>query len=498
MANFINTELGQIANSVAREKDIPKEAILEAIESAIEVASRKKYGNEHKIKAHVDIKTGEIAIFRVMDIVEDVENPLNQISLEDAQRIRPDAKYGEQIMEQLPPLDLGRVTAQTAKQVIFHKIGAAERERQYNDFKDKVGEIINGTVKRIEFNNIIVEIGRNEAIIKNTSVIKSELFKRDDTIRAWVEEVTRTDKGPQIFLSRTHAQFLVKLFEQEVPEVYEGIIMIKSVARDPGSRAKVAVYSEDNSIDPIGSCVGVRGSRVQAIINELRGEKIDIIEWSSDPATYVINALTPAEIGKVVIDEEKRKIEVIVPADNLSIAIGRRGQNVRLASQLTGWNIDVLTEEQESKRRIEEFGIISQKFIQSLDVEEVIANLLTAEGFTSIEEIAYVALEDLANIEGFNEEIAVELQQRALTSIEALDKEHLSYLNKLGVEKDLAEKLGIPLKTMVNLAEAGYKSLEDISDARLSELKYEVKDIDLSDKALQKLINLSTQMLNEK
>ncbi|MDE3060568.1 MAG: transcription termination/antitermination protein NusA, partial [Pseudomonadota bacterium] len=415
-AIYGSTELLQIADAVAREKGLSKDSVLEAMEQAIQTAGRRKYGHEHDIRAEIDKRTGEIRLYRVRTVVDDNMpeavpaaegeesapegfNSATQIRLRDAHKTDKTLSIGDEIRDLLPPIDFGRVAAQTAKQVVLQKVRDFEREKQYEEFKDKVGEIVSGTVKRVEYGNVVVDFGRTEAMIRRDELIPREVFRPGDRIRAYIGDVRREKTGPQIFLSRTHPDFLAKLFAQEVPEIYDGIIEVKAVARDPGSRAKIAVYSKDSSVNPVLSCVGVRGSRVQAVVGELQGEKIDIIEWSPDAATFVVNALSSAEVTKVVIDETKNRIEMVVPDDQLSLAIGRRGQNVRLASQLTGWNIDILTEAVESERRADEFKSLSQLFVDALNVEEVIAHLLVTEGFTSVEEVAFIPIADLAAIE---------------------------------------------------------------------------------------------------
>src|SRR5712672_364704 len=415
-------ELLQIADAVAREKSIDRGIVIAAMEDAIAKAARARYGSETDVHAEIDAKKGELRLSRHMLVVDVVENSSNQISLIDAQRANPGAQVGDTIADTLPPLEYGRIAAQSAKQVIVQKVREAERDRQYQEFKDRIGDIVNGIVKRVEYGSVIVDLGRGEAIVRRDEMLPREVFRNGDRVRAYIFDVRRETRGPQIFLSRTHPQFMAKLFAQEVPEIYDGIIEIKAVARDPGSRAKIAVISNDSSIDPVGACVGMRGSRVQAVVAELQGEKIDIIPWSADPATFVVNALAPAEVAKVVMDEEQRRIEVVVPDDQLSLAIGRRGQNVRLASQLTGWDIDILTEAEESERRTEEFRSRSQMFIDALDIDDVIAHLLVTEGFGSLEEVAYVATEDLAEIEGFDTEVATELQERARNALERRDQ----------------------------------------------------------------------------
>ena len=421
-ATYARPELLQVADTVARDKGIDKDEVLEAMEQAIQKAGRSKYGQEYDIRAEIDRRSGEIRLLRFREVVDEVENDATQMPLAAAKRLNAEAEIGDFITDPLPPIDFGRIAAQTAKQVIVQKVRDAERQRQYAEFKDRVGEIVNGLVKRVEFGNVVVDLGRAEAMLRRDELLPRESFRQGERVRAYVFDVRPETRGPQIFLSRTRPEFMAKLFAQEVPEIYDGIIEIKSVARDPGSRAKIAVLSRDSGIDPVGACVGMRGSRVQAVVGELQGEKIDIIPWSSDPATFVVNALAPAEVSKVVMDEEQRRIEVVVPDDQLSLAIGRRGQNVRLASQLTGWDIDILTEAEELERRTEEFRSRSQMFIDALDIDDVIAHLLVTEGFGSLEEVAYVALEDLAGIEGFDEEIAAELQERARYALERRDQ----------------------------------------------------------------------------
>jgi len=466
----MHVELLAVADSVARDKGIDREHVLDAMEQAIQKAGRSKYGHEHDIRAHIDRSTGAIELARYTEVVEEVENEATQITLDQARRIKRDAEVGDFIVDELPPIDFGRIAAQTAKQVIVQKVREAERERQYEEYKDRVGEIVNGLVKRFEFGTVTVDLGRAEAVLRRDEVLPRESFRRGDRVRAYVYDVRREQRGPQIFLSRSHPEFLAKLFAQEVPEIYDGIIEIKAVARDPGSRAKIAVISNDSSIDPVGACVGMRGSRVQAVVAELQGEKIDIIPWSADPATFVVNALAPAEVAKVVLDEDTRKIEVVVPDDQLSLAIGRRGQNVRLASILTGWDIDILTEEQESERRQAEFRERSQRFMEALDVDDVIAHLLVTEGFSSIEEIAYVPVEDLTDIEGFDEEVAAELKARAGHFLEEESVRLTERRRELGVEEPLSEIPGLTPAMLVALGEHGVKTVEDFADLASDEL----------------------------
>ena len=464
-------ELLQVADAVAREKNIDQEIVLEAMEDAIQKAARSKYGVENDISAEIDRKTGEIHIARRLEVVENVEIDATQIELGSAQGRSPGIELGGFIIEPLPPIDFGRIAAQTAKQVIVQKVRDAERERQFEEFKDRVGEIVNGLVKRVEHGNVTVDLGRGEAVVRRDELLPRESFRQGDRIRAFIYDVRREPRGPQIFLSRSHPTFMAKLFEQEVPEIYDGIIQIMSVARDPGSRAKLAVVSHDVAIDPVGACVGMRGSRVQAVVNELQGEKIDIISWSEDPATFIVNGLAPAEVAKVVLDEDAKRIEVVVPDDQLSLAIGRRGQNVRLASQLTGWDIDILTEDEESERRQREFKDRSQSFIDALDVDEMIAQLLVAEGFTAVEEVGYVPVEELASIQGFDEELAIELGNRARGYLDRLNDELTVRMSELGVADDLAGLEGLTPAMLVALGEAEVKTLEDFADLASDELR---------------------------
>src|SRR5918911_5462241 len=399
---YARPELLQVADTVARDKGIDKDEVIEAMEQAIQKAGRSKYGQEYDIRAEIDRRTGEIRLLRFREVAEPIENEATQIPLDEARRLNSEAEVGDFITDPLPPIDFGRIAAQTAKQVIVQKVRDAERQRQYREYKDRVGEIVNGLVKRVEFGNVVVDLGRAEAMLRRDELLPRESFRQGERVRSFVYDVRQEPRGPQIFLSRTHPQFMAKLFAQEVPEIYDGIIEIRAVARDPGSRAKIAVISNDSGIDPVGACVGMRGSRVQAVVAELQGEKIDIIPWSPDPATFVVNALAPAEVAKVVMDEEQRRIEVVVPDEQLSLAIGRRGQNVRLASQLTGWDIDILTEAEESERRQEEFRRRSALFVEALDVDDVIAGLLVTEGFNSVEELAFTPVDELAAIEGFD------------------------------------------------------------------------------------------------
>jgi N utilization substance protein A len=463
-------ELLQIADAVAREKSIDRRIVIQAMEDAIQKAAKSRYGAENDIRCEIDARSGETRLTRVLTVVDIVENEATQIALEDAKRRNPEATVGDLIAEALPPLDFGRVAAQNAKQVIVQKVREAERERQYNEYKDRVGEIVNGTVKRVEYGNVIVDLGRAEGIIRRDEMIPRENVRYGDRIRAYIYDVRHEQRGPQIFLSRARPEFMSKLFAMEVPEIYDGVVEIKSVARDPGSRAKIAVISKDSSIDPVGACVGMRGQRVQAVVNELQGEKVDIIQWRADAAEFIVNALAPAEVTKVVLDEESTRIEVVVPESQLSLAIGRRGQNVRLASQLTGWDIDILTEQEESERRQKEFAERSQAFMESLDVDEVIAQLLVTEGFATVEEVAYVDVSEIAHIEGFDEDTAQEIQTRAREFLDRQEQERDAKRRELGVSDDLTRVAGMTTAIMVALGENGIKTLEDFAGSVTDDL----------------------------
>lgn len=465
-------EVLQVADAVAREKGIDKELVIQAIEQAIQKAGRSKYGHEHDIRCHINRKTGEteLKLYRTVTEPDQIENEAAQITLAQAKRIKPDAQMGDVLIDHLPAFDYGRVAAQTAKQVIMQNIREAERERQFEEFKDKVGEIVNGTVKRVEYGNITVDLGKTEAVLRRDDTIPRERLEVGSRVRAYVYDVRRELRGPQIFLTRTRGEFMAKLFTQEVPEIYDGTIQIKAVARDPGSRAKIAVYARDASIDPVGACVGMRGSRVQAVVTELQGEKVDIIPWSPDIATFIVNALAPAEVAKVVLDEDKVRLDVVVPDEQLSLAIGRRGQNVRLASILTGWSIDILTEEQESKRRAEEFNAWSELFMTALDVDDVIARLLIAEGFRKVEDVAETPVEEMGAIEGFNEEIGAELISRAQNFLAAKAQELKQKQTELGLKDDLIAFEGLTPDQIMQLGAAGVKSLDDLADLAGDEL----------------------------
>ena len=468
--SVIRPELLLVADAVSREKNIDREEVLEAMEQAIQKAGRAKYGHEKDIRATIDRKTGEVRLSRWTEAVEQVENEDTQIPIHIARKFQPEIQIGEHLVDPLPPIDFGRIAAQTAKQVIVQRVREYERKRQFNEFKDRVGEIVNGTVKRTEYGNMMVEIGNAEGLLRRDELIPRESFRNSDRIRAYIYDVRDEPRGPQIFLSRTHPAFLAKLFAQEVPEIYDGIIEIKAVARDPGSRAKMAVISRDAAIDPVGACVGMRGSRVQAVVAELQGEKIDIIPWSPQAATFVVNALAPAEVTKVVMDEEAGRVEVVVPDEQLSLAIGRRGQNVRLASQLTRWDIDILTEAEESERRQEEFRKRTGLFVDSLDVDDVIASLLVTEGFHSIEELAYTEPGELHDIEGFDESVAEELMLRANEYLAGKEHELDDKRKELGVTDDVVDLGVFTNQMLVTLGEKGVKTLDDLADLAGDEL----------------------------
>ncbi|MBN4066196.1 transcription termination/antitermination protein NusA [Ahrensia sp. AH-315-G08] len=465
-------ELLQIAEAVAREKTIDKQIVIDAMAEAIEKAAKSRYGLETNIRVNINEQTGEIKLQRLLEVVETVEDYNIQIDLPGARVKNDAAQIGDHIGELLPPMDFGRIAAQSAKQVIVQKVRDAERDRQFEEYKDRLGEVINGTVKRVEYGNVIVDLGRAEAIIRRDELIPRETYRYGDRVRAYIYDVRREQRGPQIFMSRTHPQFMAKLFQMEVPEIYDGVIEIRSVARDPGSRAKIAVISNDPGIDPVGACVGMRGSRVQAVVGELQGEKIDIIPWSEEAAGFIVNALQPAEVAKVVLDEEKERIEVVVPDEQLSLAIGRRGQNVRLASQLTGWDIDILTEEEESGRRQTEFNANTKKFVDALNVDELVGQLLASEGFTDLEEVAYVASDEIAMIEGFDDETAAELQARATEFLQKKEQELDDERKALGVSDDLRKIEGITTSMMVAFGKCDdeIKSLEDFAGSVADDL----------------------------
>ena len=458
-------ELLQIADSVAREKMIDPDLVLQAMEESYAKAAKSKYGAELDIRAFIDRKSGELEMTRVRVVVEgsEAENMYTEMTVEEAKAHKDNPSVGDLIIDKLPPMDFGRIGAQSAKQVILQKVREAERDRQYEEFKDRQGEIINGLVKRVEYGNVIVDVGRGEAVCRRDQLVNREMFRNGDRIRAFIKEVRSEMRGPQIFLSRTAPEFMAELFKMEVPEIYDGIIEIKAVARDPGSRAKIGVISFDSSLDPVGACVGMRGSRVQAVVNELGGEKIDIIPWNEDAPTFLVNALQPAEVSKVVLDEDAERIEVVVPDEQLSLAIGRRGQNVRLASQLTGLDIDIMTETDESERRQKEFEERSQLFMDTMNVDEVVAQLLVSEGFSSLEEVAYVETDELLVIEGFDQDTVDELQARARESLDEINSKSIAEARELGVTQDLIDFEGLSPQMLVALGKDDVKSLEDFA-----------------------------------
>jgi N utilization substance protein A len=464
-------ELLQVAEAVSREKGIERDEVLVAMEQAIQKAGRAKYGHEHDIRAEIDRKTGEVRLQRWLQVADPIENEFTQITIKAAKKTKPDAQVGDFIVDDLPPIEMGRIAAQTAKQVIVQKVREAERHRQFEEYKDRVGEVISGIVKRVEYGNVTIDLGRTEAMLRRDESLPREHFKNGDRVRAYIYDVREEQRGPQIFLSRTHPLFMAKLFTQEVPEIYDGVIEIKSVARDPGSRAKIAVVSNDSGIDPVGACVGMRGSRVQAVVGELQGEKIDIIPWSSDPATFVVNALAPAEVAKVVLDEENNRMDVVVPDEQLSLAIGRRGQNVRLASMLTGWDIDILTEKEESERRQQEVSTRTALFTEALAVDDVIAHLLVTEGFTKVEQIADTPVDELAEIEGFDAEVAGELQERARNWLAENAAKLEAKRKELGVGDDVVALEGLTVELAVKLGEKNIKTLDDVADLASDELR---------------------------
>ena len=490
----IREEMLQVANNVAQEKSIDKDSVFGAMEQALEKAARVKYGMERDIRVSIDRETGDIKLNSYLEVVEEFteEEQARQILLSEAKKIKTKVVLGDFIIDELPPIELGRVAAQNAKGVIIQKVREADKSRQYEEYKDKVGEIAIGIVKRVEFGNLIIDLGKSEAIIKREELIPRETFKNGDRVRAYIYEVKDDFKGYQVFLSRTHPQFLAKLFSQEVPEIFDGIIIVKSVARDPGSRAKISVYTEDSTIDPVGACVGMRGSRVQAVVNELQGEKIDIVTWSENAATFLANALAPAEVSKIFLFEEKNKVEVVIPDEQLSLAIGRKGQNVKLASNLTNLEIDILTEDEETERRKEEFKIKTEILINALDVEDVIAQLLVTEGYVSVEGIAKESEENLEKIEGFDSELSSEILSRATNYIKEKNAEDLEIINKKINDEELKNLPGITNKILALLATNDICTLDDFAGLATYDLidKHEgiLKDLDLDEKIVNEMI----------
>ena len=484
----------QVASNVAQEKNIDQNSVFSAMEQALEKAARVKYGQEIDIRVSIDRDTGDIKLNSYLEVVDEVSEEFQsrQILLEEAKKINKNINLGEFITKELPPIDLGRVAAQNAKGVIIQKVREADKSKQYDEYKDKVGEIAIGIVKRIEFGNLIVDLGKSEAIIKREELIPRETFKNGDRVRAYIYEVKNDIKGYQVFLSRTHPQFLSKLFFQEVPEIYDGIINVKSVARDPGSRAKISVYTEDSTIDPVGACVGMRGSRVQAVVNELQGEKIDIVTWSDSQATFLANALAPAEVSKIFLFEEKNKVEVVIPDDQLSLAIGRKGQNVKLASSLTNLEIDILTEEEESERRQQEFKEKSVLLSDLLDVEDVIAQLLVTDGYTSVESIASETQENIEKIEGFDSNLAEEIIERAKNFVKEQEEENLKIIDDNIKDDKLKNLDGMNNNILAELAKAKILTIDDFADLATFELidKEEgiLKNLDLDEDFVNNMI----------
>ncbi len=492
--NVIREEMLQVATNVAQEKNIDQDSVFAAMEQALEKAARVKYGQDIDIRVVIDRDTGDIKLKSFMEVVDEISEEFQsrQILIEDAKKINSNITLGEFIIKELPPIELGRVAAQNAKGVIIQKVREADKSKQYEEYKDKVGEIAIGIVKRIEFGNLIIDLGKSEAIIKREELIPRETFKNGDRVRAYIYEVKNDLKGYQVFLSRTHPQFLSKLFFQEVPEIYEGVIVVKSVARDPGSRAKISVYTEDSTIDPVGACVGMRGSRVQAVVNELQGEKIDIVTWSENQATFLANALAPAEVSKIFLFEEKNKVEVVIPDDQLSLAIGRKGQNVKLASNLTNLEIDILTEDEESERRQQEFKDKSLLISELLDVEDVIAQLLVTDGYTTIDSIATESLENIEKIEGFDADLAKEILDRSKNYLNEQEEQNKKLIDENIKDEDLKNLEGMTINILAKLANAKILTIDDFADLATFELidKDEgiLKDLDLEEDMVNKMI----------
>ena len=490
-------ELMEVANMVAREKGIELEEVVQAMILAFQKAGQAKYGHENDIRTEIDPESGEIRFYRCLTVVEEPENAAAEITTAEAQAREPKNpelhELGAVHRELLPPIDLGRIAAQTIKQTIVQQVREAERTRQYEEFKDRVGEVINGIVKRVEYGSVLVDLERAEGLLRRDEIIPRETHRIGDRTRAFIYDVRNEGRGTQILLSRCHPQFMAELFAQEVPEVYDGVIEIKSVARDPGSRAKIAVISHDSSIDPVGACVGMRGSRVQAVVGELQGEKIDIVPWSADPATFVVNALAPAAITKVIVDEEKDQMTVVVAEDQLSLAIGRRGQNVRLASQLTGWQIELLTEEQESASRQEDFQKRSTFFTEALDVDDMIAQLLAAEGFVNLEQIAETSPVDLAQIEGFDEGLAEELCTRAQQWLDEQIRGWIEKRRAAGVTDEVAESEGLTPAMVARLGDAEVRTLDDLAGLSRDDLADALGDLSPSVEEMDRIILTARQ-----
>jgi len=466
----MNVEMLQVADAVAREKSVDRELVIDAMEQAMKTAARRTYPGKN-VEAEIDRESGELRLFHVRTVVEEVEDDENDLTVEQGRKLDSAAAIGTEFRESLPPIELGRIAAQTAKQVINQKIREAERERVIAEYEPRVGELITGIVKRVERGNVYVDLGRGEAVMYREDLLPRETFRQGDRVRAYLREVRNQPKGPVVFISRSDAGMVLRLFEQEVPEIEDGVVAIQAIARDPGARSKIAVISTDPAVDPVGACVGMRGARVQAVVNELHGEKIDLIEWTSDPATFVVNALAPAEIERVLVDESRNTIEVAVSEDNLAIAIGRRGQNVRLASELTGWNIELMSSGEEQERRQDEISRATTIFKDALDVDEDFAGVLVAEGFINLEDLAYCAIEDIAAIEGFDDELAHELQNRArnvlldkaLQQGEKESETNASLMDLPGMTREIAEQLAArDMITVEALADAAGDEIEDI------------------------------------
>jgi N utilization substance protein A len=482
-------ELLQVAEVVAREKGIDQEEVIIAMEHAMQRSAKQKYGLEHDIRVTIDRTSGHVQTVRCMTVVETVENPMMEVTLEVAKFDHPDVVIGDELEEELPPLEFGRIAAQSARQIIFQKVRDAERSRQYEEFKNRIGDIVNSMVKRVEFGNVIVDLGKAEGVIRKEELIPRETFRVGDRVRALIQDLKPESRGPLVILSRTHPKFMAKLFEQEVPEIYDGVIEIKAIARDPGSRAKMAIYTTDPNLDPVGACVGMRGSRVQVVVNELQGEKIEIINWTNNPAAFVINSLKPAEISKVVIDEDQRRVDVVVAEEQLSLTIGRRGQNVRLASQLTGWKIDIITENDDVNRRAAESAERMSLFTEALDIDEMFAQLLITEGFTSIDDIAFIDIDEFLKIEGIDEEIAEELQSRAKNYLATLEEKMAAKCKELGMSEDMKD-LGLSSKLLIKLVENNIKNREELAELAGDELQEIIGagiiDIDQSNAVIMK------------
>lgn len=469
-------ELLQVAESVAREKNITQDEALSAVESALQRAAKLKYGQDHNIRVSIDRSTGEIKIWRVITVVDEVENPMSEVSIAEARLREPAAEVGFEFVELLPPMELGRAAAMGGRQIIVQKIREAERERQYAEFINRKGEIVSGIVKHADGRQVIVDIGQTEGVLYAEDGIPRQMFHVGDRLKALLIDIRPESSGPMLILSRAHNDFLAKLFEQDVTEIYDGLIKIMGVARDPGSRAKMSVYSPDNRVDAVGMCVGVRGSRVQGISAELQNERIDIIPWSSDPATYVMNALSLQEVERVVIDEEEEKIDVVVGDDFLSQAIGRRGQNVRLASLLTGWKIMVIPASEDSARRTEESSARIKALTEALDVDAMMAQLLISEGFVTVDDIAQSDVEDILSIEGVTENVAREIHQKAVQFSMDQERRFFEKCETLGIQDDFLELPNLDIAMFDKLLDAGVRTVDDVANLATDELLEIIQD----------------------